>query len=112
MMDAEQKAQKVANEQVLPWQAAIGVGDCFREDTPYGFDIYGTVLEEYEEEAMRYYKFCYCFSVACPEGEKGDVHMSVISELISGEEFERRRRELQGEDVLRKGAPSQYSEGR
>ena len=42
------------------------------------------------------YRFCYCFSVACPEGERGDVHTCVITEVISREAFEASKAKLQG----------------
>jgi len=96
MFEAEQKAREAADERVEDWQKEIKVGDCFRQSTEYGFDIYGEVLEEYSAEHLKNYRFCYCFSEACPEGEKGDVHMSQITELISREEFERLKKEFQG----------------
>ena len=96
MFEAERKAQEAANARTQEWQKQIKVGDCFRESTPYGFDIYGEVLEGYEEEHLQNYRFCYCFSVACPEGEKGDVHVSVISEVITREEFEDIKKKMQG----------------
>lgn len=30
------------------------------------------------EPRLKHYRFCRCFSVACPEGELGDVHVSVV----------------------------------
>jgi len=41
-------------------------------------------------------RICYCFSVACPEGEKSDVHVSVITEVIGREAFEAFKAKLQG----------------
>jgi hypothetical protein len=96
MMDDLQANMKAADARVQPWQAEIKVGDCFRESTPYGFDIYGEVLEGYEEEHLQNYRFCYCFSVACSEGERGDVHVSVVSEVITREEFEETKKKMQG----------------
>ena len=94
MFEAERKAQEAANARVQDWQREIKAGDCFRQSTPYGFDIYGEVLEEYQAEHLRNYRFCYCFSAACPEGERGDVHLSVIDELIDREAFEAMKRKL------------------
>lgn len=96
MFEAERKAQEAANARTKDWQKQIKVGDCFRQSTPYGFDIYGEVLEGYTREDLQNYRFCYCFSVACPEGEKGDVHVSVISEVITREKFEEVKKEMQG----------------
>lgn len=96
MFEAERKAREAADARVLGWQAKIKVGDYFRQKTDYGFDIYGEVLEEHNAEFLKHYRFCYCFSVACPLGEKGDVHMSQITELISREEYEAIKAKLQG----------------
>ena len=96
MFEAERKAQEEANARVQEWQKQIKVGDCFRQETDYGFDIFGEVLEQCEAEHLMHYRFCYCFSVACPEGEKGDVHMSQITEVISREAFEAIKSNLQG----------------
>lgn len=96
MMDDLQANMKAADARTQEWQKQIKVGDCFRQSTPYGFDIYGEVLEGYEEEHLQNYRFCYCFSVACPEGEKGDVHVSVISEVITREEFEEIKKKIRG----------------
>lgn len=95
MFEAERKAQEAANARTKDWQKQIKVGDCFRESTPYGFDIYGEVLEGYEEEHLQNYRFCYCFSVACPEGERGDVHVCQVTELISRSEFQEIKRKMQ-----------------
>ena len=96
MFEAEREAQEAANGRVQDWQRQIKAGDCFRQETPYGFDIYGEVLEEHKAEHLENYRFCYCFSVACPEGEKGDVHVSVITEVIGREAFEAFKAKLQG----------------
>ena len=40
--------------------------------------VFGEVLEGYQEAHLRHYRFCRCFSVACPEGEVGDVHVSTV----------------------------------
>jgi hypothetical protein len=94
MFEAERKAREAADARTKEWQKQIKAGDCFRQSTDYGFDIYGEVLEEYEEEHLQNYRFCYCFSEACPEGEKGDVHVSVIDELISREAFEEIKKKM------------------
>jgi hypothetical protein len=96
MFEAERKAQDAANARVKEWQKQIKPGDCFRQETAYGFDIYGEVLESYTRAEMRHYRFCYCFSEACPEGERGDVHVSVITEVISRKDFEAIKAKLQG----------------
>ena len=45
------------------------------------------------EAYLRHYRFCRCFSVACPEGEVGDVHVSAVLCLVSRAFFEAMRRE-------------------
>ncbi len=78
-----------ADAHVQPWQAKIKPGDYFRRSSGYGFDIYGEVLPEEEprEPRLRHYRFCQCYSVACPEGEMGDVHVSTIETLLTKSEF-------------------------
>ncbi len=78
-----------ADAQVRPWQARIKTGDYFRRSSGYGFDIYGEVLPEEQprEPHLRHYRFCNCYSVACPEGEMGDVHVSIIEVLLTKSEF-------------------------
>jgi len=92
MMDAIEQARIIADGKVKPWQAAVKAGDFFVQDTDYGFFIFGEILQTDEEfyttEAGRHYRFCRAFSVACSEGECGDVHVSVISGIITKELFE------------------------
>jgi hypothetical protein len=85
-----EQARKAADGRVAPWQAAAKPGDCF----VYFADdlvIYGEVLECYDEPRLRHYRFSRCYSAACPEGELGDVHVSVILRFISRQEFEEAR---------------------
>jgi len=85
------QAMKAADGRVKPWQAAVKPGDFFVSD---GGDVlvFGEVLEGYAEEHLRHYRFCRCFSVACPEGELGDVHVCTILALLSRQLFEEVRR--------------------
>ena len=92
MMEALERAIREADEKVQDWQREIKPGDCFMRSTPYGFAIYCEVLGEYEEEHLRNFRFCRCYSVACPDGELGDVHVSTIKRRITREEFEEARR--------------------
>ena len=58
----------------------------------YGFDICGEVLKNaYRQRNLRNYRFVRAYSVACPEGEMGDVHTSSVSEIITKEQFEKAR---------------------
>jgi len=86
------QAMEAADARVRPWQAAVKVGDCFIADG--GEDdllVFGEVLEGYREAHLRHYRFCRCFSVACPEGEVGDTHVSTVLCLVSRAFFEAMR---------------------
>jgi len=88
------QAMEAADGRVRPWQAAVKVGDCFIADGgEEDLVVFGEVLEGYQEAHLRHYRFCRCFSVACPEGEVGDVHVSTVLCLVSREFFEAMRQE-------------------
>ena len=88
------QAMEAADARVQQWQAAVKVGDCFIADSgEEGLVVFGEVLEGYREAHLRHYRFCRCFSVACPEGEVGDVHVSTVLCLIGRELFEAMRQE-------------------
>lgn len=93
MLTRMEESRKAADARVQPWQAAIKPGDYFQRDSGYGFPIYGHVEKEEEprEPELRHYRFCQCFSVACVEGEYGDVHVCTIDSLISERFFEEAR---------------------
>ena len=95
MLDDLSLAMQVADENIQEWQKAIKKGDCYMQETEYGFNIYGKVLKNsYRQKNLRNYRFVKAYSVACPEGEIGDIHVSVISRIISKEEFEENVRAL------------------
>ena len=88
------QAMEAADAHVKPWQAAVKVGDCFIADGgEEDLVVFGEVLEGYREAHVRHYRFCRCFSVACPEGEVGDVHVSTMLCLVSRAFFEAMRQE-------------------
>jgi len=62
-------------------------------DSGEGFPIFGEAREGYREKHLQHYRFCRCYSVACPEGELGDVHVSTILCRISRGLFERVRKQ-------------------
>ena len=82
------EAMKAADAKAQPWQAALEPGDCFVMETEGDFLIFGEVLEGSEPGRCQHYRFCRCSSVACPEGELGDVHVSAILSVIDRELFE------------------------
>jgi hypothetical protein len=90
MMEAERRAQKEAARRTADWQKQIVKNDLFVSISPYGFPIFGEVLDDYRNESpeMQYYRFCDCYSIACPEGEKGDVHICTIDALITRNVFD------------------------
>ena len=92
MIEALEKAVEEADARVQDWQRSIRVGDYFVRSTPYGFPIYCEVLGEYEEEHLKNFRFCRCYSIVCPDGELGDVHISTAERKITKEEFEEAKR--------------------
>jgi len=86
-----EEARKAADARVKPWQAALKPGERFIYLTE-GLVIFGEVLETHEEPHLKHYRFCRCFSVACPEGELGDVHVSTVACRISRQFFEEMRK--------------------
>ena len=83
------EAMKADDAWALPWQTRVNPGDCFMSDSGEGFPVFGEVLESYREKRLQHYRFCRCYSVVCPEGELGDVHVSTILCLVSRALFER-----------------------
>ena len=91
--EREEQAKKEAEARVREWQRRVKPGDYFYRYVPFGdsvLTIYGEILEGDEPYVgdMANYRFCRAYSVACPEGELGDVHISVIGGLMSREDFE------------------------
>ena len=82
------QAMEAADSRVTPWQAALRPGECILSIVEDGLVVFGEVLEGYREPHLKHYRFCRCFSVACPEGELGDVHVATVACRISREEFE------------------------
>ena len=86
------QVMEAADARVRSWQAALAPGDCFIADGgEEGLLVVGEVLEGYAEARLRHYRFCRCYSSACPEGELGDVHVSTVLCRISRESFEQMR---------------------
>ena len=86
----EDRNRKAADARVQDWQKALGPGDYFARDPGLGFDIYGEILKPDGPYTgpMEHYRFCRAYSVACPMGELGDVHVSEIDRKLSRGEFE------------------------
>jgi hypothetical protein len=76
MWDALGEAMETADENTKEWQKAIKKGDYYRQDTEYGFSVYGQVLKNaYRQKNLRNYRFVKAYSEACADGEMGDVHV-------------------------------------
>lgn len=81
--------QDAADSQVQPWQAAIKPGDYARRRS-LGFLIYSEILDDPEPRpaSLKHYRLTRSYSIACPTGELGDIHVSTIERLLSQEEFQ------------------------
>ena len=99
MFDAIHDARQTADGRVLPWQTRIKPGDLFVRVVMFGAEIltiYGEIIESpfeqdreiFAQPHMKHYRLSKCFSVACPEGEMGEVHVASIQILIDRETFE------------------------
>ena len=85
------EAMEAADARVAPWQEALRPGECFLSIVKDGLVVFGEVLDGYSEPHLKHYRFCRCFSVACPEGELGDVHVCTVACRISRRFFEEMR---------------------
>ncbi len=84
--------RQVADARVQPWQAELESGDYCRRLGP-GFFIYHEILPNPEPraEGLEHYRFTRGYSVACPRGELGDIHVSTVESRVTEKEFERAR---------------------
>jgi len=98
MLEHIGKQRQNADQRVADWQATIKTGDCFlRYERSLGVVIYGYIEEIkdeedkqlYKEPHMKYFRPTRCFSIMCPEGKYGDVHVSSIDMIVSKETFEK-----------------------
>ncbi len=89
MYAAIAKQRKLADAWVQPFQREIGAGQHYKQRSPYDFSIYGVVLpdEKPRTPELQNYRFVKAYSVACPTGELGDIHVSDIERILSKDEF-------------------------
>ena len=93
MLDSLSRAMQETDEQVKPWQSAIKKGNYYMQETEYGFSIYGEILKNaYRQRDLKNYRFVKAYSLACSDGEPGDLHVSVITQIITKEQFEEARK--------------------
>lgn len=92
------KNQAAADALVEPWQTELKPGDHFLRLAEYGsgvLAIYGKVEElKYAEDRelyalprMKHYRPTRCYSVVCPEGEYGDIHISTAIKKLNRIQF-------------------------
>ena len=112
MMEAERKAREAADARVRPWQLKSRAGDILVSDPGHGFPVFHEILDnekivkenlrkygdDYEDEGiyvldtysqphMENYRFTRSYSVVVPEGEYGDIHLSIAIGKVSREVF-------------------------
>ena len=89
LMKQLQDYMDAPDAQAKPWQTQIKPGDYVVRRGP-GFWIYSEMLEDSERrpEGMARYRFTRSYSVACPDGELGDIHVSTTEPILSKEQFE------------------------
>lgn len=88
------KDMDAADINAKPWQLKIKAGGYFVRWSELGFNIYGEILVEGEprQKELQLYRLCRGYSVACPQGEMGDIHVSTIERLLTKAEFEEARK--------------------
>lgn len=92
LLKAQELAEKAADQRVQGWQAQVKEGDCFIQRTPDGLEIFGEVLGP--GLGGKNWRRCRCYSLGCPEGEVGSVHVSQMNDLIDRERFKSVRDKL------------------
>lgn len=104
MMELLSTGEKSADLAVKPWQRKLKPGD-FAVRWYEGMTIYSEILDPvalatddegreyikrlYALPHMKNYRFTRSYSVLCPEGELGDVHVSSLHQQCSEEQWAR-----------------------
>jgi hypothetical protein len=94
MLISEKRMKETADDRTQEWQRQVSKGDCFRKVAPDGLEIYGEVLNDYGTDDMENFRLCRCYSLTCPEGEIGSVHVSTIGSLVNRKTFQSVKRKL------------------
>jgi hypothetical protein len=82
------QARRIADTQVRDWQRELEEGDYYLQySAELGFPIFGKILESGYTGAMENYRFTFAFSEACPLGERGDIHVCVVTSKIDESTF-------------------------
>ena len=103
MQKAEERAQKSAAERTMDWQMNLVKPGSYVLRMAHGLLLFSEILDpvetaceedkeyvikSYAQEHMKYYRFGKHYSVACGEGEMGDVHISTVLAVITKEYFD------------------------
>jgi hypothetical protein len=109
MFEDINKAREAADAHVHPKQAALKAGDfVVRYDEPSGLVIFTELLDPAESERsagadeseiayavelyaqghMKHFRFGRHYSIACPEGELGDLHVASVQATMSRDAFD------------------------
>lgn len=112
VFDTIRKVRKAADRRVRPTQAALQAGDfVIRYDKSSDLVIYTELLdpvtaereagageaevayvrEHYAQEHMKHSRFGRHYSVVCPEGELGDLHVASVEVTLSRADFQKVR---------------------
>lgn len=88
LFEQMRKDQEAADARVSPWQEEIKPGDYVARQGPV-FMIYSEILEDLEtrDAEVEHYRLTCSYSVACPNGELGDLHVSTIERMLTQNEF-------------------------
>lgn len=123
-MEAESKAREAADAKVRSWQQRVRAGDILVSQPYPDLVVFHEVLdierivgdnlkkygEDYEPEGiwtldiykephMKNYRFCRNYSEVVPQGELGDIHLSIVLGKIDTEVFKYlKEREFELED--------------
>lgn len=92
VLRVQELAEKAADQRVQEWQEQIKEGNHFKRITPDGLEIFGEVLGP---GLSRNWRRCRCYSMSCPEGETGSVHVSQMDILIDKRTFESVKNKLE-----------------
>lgn len=108
MQDAIALGREQADARSTEQQKACKIGDhYYRYEPDWDLHVYAEILDPVESDRqaggdeeelerlkrlyasphMQGFRFARCFSVICPDGELGDIHVSTITEFISNDEF-------------------------
>lgn len=91
-LSIEAEAQRQAATCIQPWQRNLKPGDLFYRLHECGIIIFGEVLpmtgyDEPDDELMPDYRLTRCYSEVLPEGELGEIHISVVDGILTPEQF-------------------------